>query len=83
MTNEVIIGILITIVLSWAGWVSLSILNHSRKLEANEQKIVALETIHSDIEELKELITSLNKRFDTFIKQEIDELKNILRDEKH
>ena len=70
MLQPILIGVIVTIALSWAGWITLRTID-------NSEKINKMQTIHSDIAELKEMVKQLNERFDTFIKQELDELKGI------
>lgn len=81
MVESVLIGVLVTILLSWGGWITLSVIDHTKKINSTENKVSNMEAIHEDISEVKimvkELDTKLSSRFDTFIKQELDELKKI------
>lgn len=59
-----------TVFLAWASWVSVSIIQGGKQIAKNDQ-------MHADMGEIKTGIEKLNKRFDIFIKQELDELKEI------
>jgi len=75
-TAEVLFAALAAILVAWAGWVSMTVINNTNKINATQ-------TMGKDMEDLKLLITGLNRRFDTFIKQELDALKEMVEDNKN
>ena len=75
-TAEVLFAALAAILVAWAGWVSMTVINNTNKINATQ-------TMGKDMEDLKLLITGLNRRFDMFIKQELDALKEMVEDNKN
>jgi len=75
-TAEVLFASLAAILVAWAGWVSMTVISNTNKINATQ-------TMAKDMEDLKLLIAGLNRRFDTFIKQELDALKEMVEDNKN
>lgn len=67
---ETIYGILVTVALMWVGWISVTTIQNSLKINT-------LMRLPSDIDELKQLLMNQNDRLDVFIKNELDALKKI------
>ncbi len=74
--EQVLIGILCTVIIAWMGWVSLTIVrNYNNSTDTSELKS-AFNEMKKDI---KEEIDKVNARQDLFMQREIEELKSLLK----
>lgn len=67
---ETVYGIMVTVALGWVGWISITTIQNSLKINTLMQ-------LPTDMTELKQLIKNTNDRMDLFLKNELDALKKI------
>jgi len=87
--EQILTGVVVTVFLAWAGWVSVSLVGLTKSSSAqdavklsNSQTVEELKKSFQDMERrVTESLDKMNERQDSFMKAEIQELKNLLRNE--
>ena len=70
--NTLLIGVLVTIGIAWIGWISLTVIQ-------NTIKINALAKTYDKIDALQVSIDRINTKLNLFLRNELDELKEIAK----
>lgn len=70
--TDLMVGILVTIALGWVGWISLTVVQNTIKINGLLKTYDKIDTLQSSIDQLR---AQLNQ----FLKNELDELKEIAK----
>lgn len=70
METTTVYGILVTISLTWAGWISVTVFQNSIKINR-------LISVGDQLDGVKNSVNQMNDRLDLFLKTELDTLKRI------
>lgn len=85
MENQVLIGILVTVCISWAAWISVFAIQTNQKAnkslsndESNQKEITAIgDRWDSTAKSLNDKFDKVESRLDMFINQELNLLKQM------
>lgn len=83
--EQILTGVVVTVVLAWTGWVSITLVGLTKSSSAqdavklsNSQTVDELKKSFQDMERrVTESLDKMNERQDNFMKAEIQELKSV------